>query len=144
MARIQPQSNLWKRQLLGCWLGRSCRSTTLSQLNELGVNPANQFGNLPDNGFGNMQAAQPCGNRRSLSEGSEIFKLDGQNPASFQPVEVPASRLLARPILQEYDAFHVVTVQPCGNRSSVSEGSEILKLDSHESCLSPTCGSGNC
>ncbi len=38
---IQPQSNLWKRQLLGCWLVRSYRSTTLSTVDELGVNPAN-------------------------------------------------------------------------------------------------------
>ena len=28
------------------------------------------------------------------------------NPASFQPVEVVSARLLASPILQEYDAFH--------------------------------------
>ena len=28
---IVAMSNLWKRQLLVCWLGRSCRSTTLSQ-----------------------------------------------------------------------------------------------------------------
>ena len=29
------------------------------------------------------------------------------NPASVQPVEATAARLLARPILQEYDAFTV-------------------------------------
>ena len=63
--------------LLGCWLVRSCRSTTLSTVVEVGMNPANQFGNLSDSGFGHMQAAQSCGNRRSLSEGSEILKLDG-------------------------------------------------------------------
>ena len=40
-------------------------------VDELGVNPANQFGNLTDSGFGNMQAAQPCGNRRSLWEGAD-------------------------------------------------------------------------
>ncbi len=40
-------------------------------------------------------------------EGSEVFKLDCWNPASVQPVEVVAARLLARPILQEYDAFTV-------------------------------------
>ncbi len=28
------------------------------------------------------------------------------NPASVQPVEMVTARLLARPILQEYDAFH--------------------------------------
>ena len=39
---------------------------------------------------------------RSLSEGSEIIKLDGLNPASVQPVEAAEARLLARPILQEY------------------------------------------
>ena len=43
---------------------------------ELVVNPANQFGNLTDSGFGNMQAAQPCGNRRSEAERSgEIRQL---------------------------------------------------------------------
>ena len=31
---------------------------------------ANQFGNLTESGFGNMQAAQPCGNRRSVLGGS--------------------------------------------------------------------------
>ena len=68
-AGIQAHSNLWKRQLLGCWLVRSRRSTTLSTGDELGVNPANQLGILTDSGFGNMQAALPCGNRRSVSEG---------------------------------------------------------------------------
>ncbi len=44
------------------------------------MNPA-EFENLA------KLTVQPCGNRRSLSEGSEIFKLDGQDPASVQPVE---------------------------------------------------------
>ncbi len=30
------------------------------------------------------------------------------------------------------------------NRRSVSEGSEIVKLDGQESSLSPTCGIGSC
>ena len=102
--------------LLGCWLVRSCRSTTLSTVVEVGVNPANQFGNLTDSGFGNMQAAQSCGNRRSLSEGSEILKLDGQDPASVQPVEIVAARLLARPIPREYDAFTVDEVAVASSR----------------------------
>ena len=38
---------------------------------------------------------------------AKLFKLDGRNPASIQPVEAAAARLLARPILQEYDAFTV-------------------------------------
>ena len=37
---------------------------------------------------------------------ADVFKLDGMNPVSVQPVEAVAARLLARPILQEYDAFH--------------------------------------
>ena len=40
-----------------------------------------------------------------MLEGSEIIKLASRNPGSFQPVEAAAARLLARPILQEYDAF---------------------------------------
>ncbi len=38
----------------------------------------------------------------------KLFKLDGWNPASVQPVEAPAARLLARPILREYVASTVV------------------------------------
>ena len=32
--------------------------------------------------------------------------LSTANPTSVQPMETTASRLLARPVLQEYDAFH--------------------------------------
>ncbi len=64
------------------------------------MNPANQFGNLTDSGFGNMQAAQSCGNRRRLSEGSEII----HNGWELQLLG--CCLFLARPILQEHDAFH--------------------------------------
>ncbi len=47
-------------------------------------------------------------NRRFwLNSIRRLHKLDGVNPASFQPVVVVAARLLASPILQEYDAFTV-------------------------------------
>ncbi len=34
VAGIPPHSNLWKWYLLGCWLGRSCRSTTFPQFSQ--------------------------------------------------------------------------------------------------------------
>ena len=43
-------------------------------------------------------------------EGIEIIKLDGRNPASVQPVVIVAARLLASPILQEYEASIVELV----------------------------------
>ena len=62
------------------------------------MHPA-EFGNLAAR-YNLVEIAEACRREAKLS------KLDGQDPASIQPVEVPASRLLARPILQEYDAFH--------------------------------------
>ena len=35
-----------------------------------------------------------------------VAAVASRTPASVQPVEAPDARLLARPILQEYDAFH--------------------------------------
>ena len=84
------------RLLLGCWLVRSCRSTTLSTVDELGVNPANQFGNLTDSGFGNMQAALPSGNRRSVLEGS------GRLHNGWDWELLGSCWLLARSILRAY------------------------------------------
>ena len=52
-----------------------------------------------------MKTAEACRKEAKLS------KLDSQDPASFQPVEAVTARLLARPILQEYDAFTVVEVE---------------------------------
>jgi len=54
-------------------------------------------------------------------EGSEVFKLDGRNPASVQTVEAATARLLARPILQEYDAFTVVEVAGIPPQSNLWE-----------------------
>ncbi len=56
-----------------------------STVDELATNPANQFGKLTDSGFGNMQAAQPCGNRRSALEGSETFTVDVIGMHSVHP-----------------------------------------------------------
>ena len=63
------------------------------------MHPA-EFGNLAAR-YNLVEIAEACRREAKLS------KLDGQNPASVQPVEVPASRLLASPILQEYDASTV-------------------------------------
>ena len=38
---------------------------------------------------------------------SRILQPTSQDPASVKPVEIVAARLLASPILQEYDAFTV-------------------------------------
>ena len=62
------------------------------------MHPA-EFGNLAAR-YNLVEIAEACRREAKLS------KLDGQNPASFQPVATENARLLARPILQEYDAFH--------------------------------------
>ncbi len=62
-----------------------------------------------------------------MSEGSETFKLDGRNPASVQPVEMLAARLLARshlnPLYFQFESSCLLIAeqdtQP-SNRSSLS------------------------
>ncbi len=61
----------------GSWLGRSCRSTTLSTVVEVAMNPANQFGNLTDSEFRNLanrtslwKWKKRVGGKRTLAQGS--------------------------------------------------------------------------
>ena len=50
-----------------------------------------------------MEIAEACWGEAKYSNWMAM------NPASVQSVEIVAARLLARPILQEYDAFHMWT-----------------------------------
>ncbi len=74
--------------------------------------------------------------QKPVGSDAKLFKLDGVNPASFQPVVVVAARLLASPILQEYDASTVeLNVHPAEfgklaarhNLVEIAEASSVWK-----------------
>ena len=69
----------------------------ISTVNEPAMNPA-ESGKLAAR-HNRVEIAEACWGEAKYSNWM------AENPASVQPVEAVAARLLARPILQEYDAF---------------------------------------
>ena len=84
------------------------------------MNPANQFGKLTDSVYGNLAARHnPVEIAEACRSDAKLFKLDGQESSLSPTCGSDRCWLLARLILQEYDAF---TGELVIGRS-VSEGS---------------------